>query len=85
MHHIPAKIGDYVREHFSEEGLLIDINERNDEHGRLCYYVDLTQDDFVHHLVFDKNGTLLNISEEPLFPQDPHEDFFPGDEFGREY
>lgn len=78
LHHLPASINEYIREHFYED-FLAEIREQTGKDG-LYYEVDITKDEILHHLVFNKEGHLISSNSEPLFPQDPHEDFFTGDE-----
>lgn len=77
IHQLPPEASAYIRDHFREE-YLIEIKEEKDKHGHIYFKVEVSENDIIHHLKFDKNGKLIKSETEPTFEEDYYEGGFYG-------
>jgi len=75
---IPYRISEYIQEHFKED-FLFEVKEVKNIKGQLFYPVEVTKDDYLHRLLFNEAGLLVNEEVEQAFPPDIHEEQYTGD------
>ncbi|HXH17684.1 MAG TPA: hypothetical protein VNJ07_01270 [Chitinophagales bacterium] len=63
------QISRYISEHF-RGSFLYETKTTKDAHGNIFYEVELSQDDVIHHLRFNKEGKLVSKEVEEAFPEE---------------
>ncbi len=79
-HPVYFTINEFVKDEF-REGFLMDIKDPVTEEGKICFYVDVSLDNTLHHLKFNEHGALLSRESEPAFLADPHDDFLSEEDY----
>lgn len=69
---LPIKISEYVQNHFRED-FLFEVKNVKKIKGQLHYFVEVTKDDYIHSLIFNEKGNLVDKIAEEAFPTDIHE------------
>jgi hypothetical protein len=75
---IPFGISDYIKKHFKED-FLFDVKEVKKMNGDPLYVAEVSKDNFIHKLKFNKDGTLVTEDTRESFPSDIHEEQSFGD------
>ncbi len=70
---IPQAIADYIKERF-REAFLFEVKSIVRTDDDTIYAIEVTKDDYIHHLKFNAAGKLLNQDADPAFPDDERED-----------
>ena len=71
---VPHAISEFIRNNFRGQ-FLTDIHPFKDRNGDQKFDVTISHDDTLHHLHFNKTGSLLSRSSEPLIEMDEEEGF----------
>jgi hypothetical protein len=69
---LPIKISEYIQNHFRED-FLFDVKNVKKIKGQLHYFIEVTKDDYIHSLIFNEKGNLVDKIAEEAFPTDIHE------------
>lgn len=75
---LPLKASEYIQDHFRED-FLFEVKEVKKIKGQFYYFIQVTKDDYIHSLLFNEQGNLVNDVAEEAFPTDIHEEQASGD------
>jgi hypothetical protein len=64
---LPLVISEYIRSRFSEE-CLFEVKKIREKENRLYYTVEISTDDYVHTMVFNAAGKVVNEELNENFP-----------------
>jgi len=70
---IPAKISDYIADHFRED-FLFEVKAVKQIGGHVYYMIEVSKDNYVHSLRFNEDGDLVKEEADQAFPQDIHDE-----------
>jgi hypothetical protein len=69
---VPYKIADYIKEHFKED-FLFEVKEVREINGKLHYLIEVAKNNFIHTLLFNEAGELVQEEANQAFPSDRYE------------
>ncbi|RNL87776.1 hypothetical protein ED312_09885 [Sinomicrobium pectinilyticum] len=79
MNKLPHHVFTYIRKHF-REGYFSNIESIRDKDGHLLFRAKIHENETIHHLEFNAQGSLLKHETEPMFEEDYYEGRFYGEE-----
>ena len=63
--HIPSRVTAYLKKHFTG-AFYIDVTPLKDAKGQIFYRGEISHENSLYHLKFDRNGALVKEEVEPL-------------------
>jgi len=66
---IPMKAVEYIKSTFRKE-FVFDLKGVRKYKGQQYYLVDVSKDDYIHHLRFNQSGHLVEAVADEAFPSD---------------
>ncbi|HEX5168376.1 MAG TPA: hypothetical protein VFW11_04340 [Cyclobacteriaceae bacterium] len=70
---IPAKVLDYVSEHFRDD-FLFEVKASKKVHGRNVYSIEVSKDNYIYTLLFNEQGDMIKSEVVQAFPPDIHDE-----------
>jgi hypothetical protein len=70
---LPYKISDYITEHFRED-FLFEVKEVRQIEDQTLYTIEVAKDDYIHTLIFDEDGHLIQDHADEAFPPDTRDE-----------
>lgn len=70
---LPIHISDYISERFRED-FLFQVKEVRQVKGHTYYTVEVAKDDYIHTLIFNEDGHLVQDQADEAFPPDTHDE-----------
>lgn len=61
---LPQRMSDYIQNYFRSE-FITDVRTTRNHNGELIYIAEISHDNTLYNLRFDKSGNLLHLDSEP--------------------